>query len=236
MAAVAPSLPGSVSARARDLPATMIWAWERPEDLRWLDEDTGIAFLAQTLTFDARGMRIAPRRQPLRVDDAARLVAVTRIEMPGAAPADEPAIEHAVETIAATASLPRVVGVQLDFDATVSQRQWYAALLRAVRDRLPSSMALSMTALASWCVGDRWIEDLPVDEVVPMLFDLGPFNEPYSAIAVQPSAGARECRAAVGLSVNDARPAERRGRRVYLFNARPWTREAFESAKKGGGL
>ena len=31
-----------------------------------------------------------------------------------------------------------------------------------------------MTALASWCLSDRWISDLPVDEAVPMLFQMGP--------------------------------------------------------------
>ncbi len=30
-----------------------------------------------------------------------------------------------------------------------------------------------MTALASWCAGDDWLRDLPVDEAVPMLFRMG---------------------------------------------------------------
>ena len=34
-----------------------------------------------------------------------------------------------------------------------------------------------MTALASFCVGDRWLDGLPVDEVVPMIFRMGTDNE-----------------------------------------------------------
>jgi hypothetical protein len=33
-----------------EMPKKMIWAWERPEDLRFLDpKEFGVAFLAQTL-------------------------------------------------------------------------------------------------------------------------------------------------------------------------------------------
>src|SRR2546429_41417 len=81
----------------------MLWAWERPEDLRALGSDTGVAFLAQTITIGAdraasgsdrlatlKGSpymiegspyTIEPRRQPLRVDRDTALVAVTRVEV-----------------------------------------------------------------------------------------------------------------------------------------------------------
>jgi hypothetical protein len=50
-------------------------------------------------------------------------------------------------------------------------------VLRAVRATLPAGRELSMTALASWCDTERWLGTAPVDEVVPMLFRMGPVGE-----------------------------------------------------------
>jgi hypothetical protein len=43
------------------LPALVLWAWERPVDLRTLPAGTGVAFLAQTITATARGSVVALR-------------------------------------------------------------------------------------------------------------------------------------------------------------------------------
>lgn len=58
----------------------MLWAWERPTDLRRLEPGMGVAFLAQTITLDRDTFRVVPRRHPLRVSPRTPLVAVTRIE------------------------------------------------------------------------------------------------------------------------------------------------------------
>ena len=34
-----------------------------------------------------------------------------------------------------------------------------------------------MTSLASWCTGDAWFNDFPVDEAVPMVFQMGADSE-----------------------------------------------------------
>jgi len=47
---LAPSYAAPARGPARTLPRLILWAWERPEDLRALDPDTGVAFLAQTIT------------------------------------------------------------------------------------------------------------------------------------------------------------------------------------------
>ncbi len=69
------------------LPLLMLWAWERPEDLRGLDESIGVAFLSQTITLGGDRVSVQPRRQPLRVAPEARLMAVTRIEIAFHSPA-----------------------------------------------------------------------------------------------------------------------------------------------------
>ena len=70
--------------------------------------------------------------------------------------------------------MPRASAVQIDFDARLSERPFYSALLREVRRRVRPPLRVSMTALASWCADDPWIEPGVVDEIVPMLFQMGP--------------------------------------------------------------
>ena len=62
-------------------PAIVLWAWERPEDLRSVDT-TGfaVAFLAQTLVLKDDEVILKPRHQPLEVAPDTKLMAVTRIE------------------------------------------------------------------------------------------------------------------------------------------------------------
>ncbi len=235
----APLLPGR-------LPHTILWAWERPEDLRSAGRDVGVAFLAQTITLASlqsqpRRFQIKPRMQPLRVNDDAVLVAVTRIEVRAAGPAQAgpyappgpPDLPDAVAAaIARTATLPRVAGVQVDFDATASQRPFYRALVERLRAKLAFGTPLSITALASWCVGDDWLADLPIDEAVPMLFRMGPVNQPYLHLAQSRSDASVKCRDAVGVSVDEPRALGAAPRRVYIFNPKPWTALTIADARR----
>ena len=74
---------GTIRNRANEmnLPPVMLWAWERPEDLRFLNSSRyGVAVLAQTLVLKGGQVIHKPRRQPLLVASDARVIAVTRIE------------------------------------------------------------------------------------------------------------------------------------------------------------
>src|SRR5262245_6812419 len=105
----------------------MLWAWERPEDLRAVDAGTGVAFLAQTISVAGERLSISRRRQPLRVSPATLLVAVTRIEVEplGRLSLKPDQLPGLVSVVASTGRLPRVRGVQVDFDATTSERPFY---------------------------------------------------------------------------------------------------------------
>lgn len=214
------------------LPRLMLWAWERPEDLRALGPDTGVAFLAQTIAIDPQHVRVDPRRQRLRVADGAVLVAVTRIEFPITRAVAEIELNRVAAAIAETASLPRVEAVQIDFDATESQRPIYREVISRVHARLGDRVPLSITALASWCVGDPWLEGLPIDEAVPMLFELGPMNEPYREVARSATASQPICRSAIGIALNEPLPLDARGRRVYVFSHQPWSAAAIDAARQ----
>ena len=176
---------------------------------------------------------VAPRRNPLRVSPHTPLVAVTRIESTErASTLSERAKADMAATIAGTIALPRVRGVQIDFDAVESERGFYRSLVVAVRNALGPDVPLSITALASWCARDRWMDGLPVDEAVPMLFRMGPLNEPYAVLARSTSAGAPECRGALGTSLDEPLHVRAGARRVYVFNASPWTPASVSRARE----
>jgi hypothetical protein len=230
--------PAGTSARgpaATDpLPRLMLWAWERPTDLRDLDTRVGVAFLSQTLIVRNGAVEARPRRNPLRVSASTPLVAVTRVESgeAGAAALGGRAVATMATAIAGTRALPRVRGVQIDFDAAVSERTFYRALVLAVRSALGPDVPLSITALASWCAEDRWMDGLPVDEAVPMLFRMGPLHEPYAGVARARSTAAPECRGALGTSLDEPLHVRADGRRVYVFNAAPWTPASVTTARE----
>jgi len=208
------------------LPGRMLWAWERPVDLRGLPSDTGVAFLAQTVTITPASHLIVRRRQPLFVDPSTPVVAVTRIEAPADGPPD---LKPIAAGIAATIHLPHVTGIQIDFDARSSQRAMYRRLLHDVRAALPPHTPLAMTALASWCLDDNWLDELPVDEVIPMLFQMGAASEAIRQ-AWPARSPAPRCRDAIGVSLGEPVVPGRKGRRTYVFNPGPWTTATVTTA------
>jgi hypothetical protein len=221
------SFDGPRAAPMDQLPNLVLWAWERPVDLRTLPPDVGVAFLAQTITATARASVVLPRRQPLLVSPGTPLIAVTRIETPaGDIPVAQ--VDEMARTIAATVKLPRVTAVQVDFDATLSQRPMYRQLLHALRRELPPATPLSITALASWCMQDDWLGDLPIDEAVPMLFRMGP-SEPLRD-AVGDRLRAPACRGAIGTSLDEPLTTSRGRKRLYVFNPQPWTATTIAEA------
>lgn len=212
----------------KPLPRLVLWAWELPEDLRFIDPtNTAVAFLSDTIQLHDGTTVVRPRLQPLLVPDRAQLVAVVRIEADRNATLDRGQIEQTAAAIAKTASLPRVMAVQVDFDATRSQREFYRALLFDLRRRLGPATPISITALASWCFGDDWISSLPINEAVPMLFRMGADrNEIVGRLASGQDFRASVCRESLGVSSDERWASLPSGRRLYVFHNRPWTEHA----------
>jgi hypothetical protein len=211
------------------VPRLVLWAWERPADLRGLGDDVGVAFLALSIDVTERGVGMRPRRQPLRVSGETPLVAVTRID--AAVRPSGGILDAMAGAIAGTARLPRVRAIQVDFDAAASQRSAYRDLLHRVRAAIGPDLPLSMTALASWCAGDPWLDGLPVDEAVPMLFEMGA-PEPRLRLGVDHVVRATACRGAVGISLGEPIRLPRDGRRVYVFNHAPWSASSIRTARE----
>ena len=218
------------STTVESLPPVILWAWERPENLTFLDpQKTAVAFLAKTITLRDDKVAVKPRLQPLRVAPDTKLIAVVRIETDRAS---APTLSSAQlqQTAHEISSLPRVSVVQIDFDAAVSQRDFYRKLLQRVRYELSPSVGLSITALASWCAGDNWIADLPVNEAVPMLFRMGVERPQFQRRleSGQPfEAGI--CRNSAGVSTDELVTVPNVDR-LYIFNPQPWTKDSFARA------
>ena len=259
----------SAHALPMHLPRVMLWAWERPEDLRFLNpSQAGVAFLAGTIeiqsTNDADppdntlGVVLKPRLQSLQIPSGTPLMAVVRIETPndlwhhppdwrdGGAAATSTSLystaqrDRVTDMILSLASVRGVRALQLDYDATRGEQPFYRKLLETLRFRLPRRMPLSITALASWCIGDPWLNSLPpgtLAEAVPMFFRMGP-DAPAVAAFLESGREFRAhvCRSSVGVSTDEAfsRALLKRGfprsagqgssRRIYVFSNRAWTR------------
>ncbi len=214
-------------------PRLVLWAWERPEDLRFLEgHAVDVAFLLATLDLTEEDVHVLPRRQPLRVPSGTALKATVRLQMlPGSSfarfgPERLEALAGHLDSL--VRRRPDVTALQLDFDARASEHDAYVDLLQRLRARLPPGMPLSITGLASWCVPGSWIVRAPVDEVVPQLFRMGPEGPVWRARFARGLP--RPCAGSMGLAMDEWQPVPPGISTLYLFNPRPWTPDAFARA------
>jgi hypothetical protein len=156
-----------------------------------------------------------------------------------------------------TLDLPDVRAIQVDFDAVVSERAFYRTMMFKLREKLDASgrnasvneranvtasddtlpdgrvsarnarVPLSMTALASWCTGDAWFNDVPVDEAVPMVFQMGSDSDKIKTYLRNGNDWQEPlCRGSYGISVDDPLNLDRKpNRRLYYFSNRAWRRD-----------
>lgn len=221
---------------AQPRPQVFLWAWERKEDLSFIDpHKTGVAYLAGTIHLSPSGVGLRPRMQPLKVPSGTVLIAVVRIESD---PNEHPELsitqrEQVVQAIERLSDRAGIKGVQVDFDARRSERESYRAMLADLRKTLRPEMELSMTALASWCLQDNWIADLPVDEAVPMAFSMGADSRSVNELLRSGMTfRGGVCGNSVGLSTDEESRASANGKRVYWFTSGGWTREKVEKVEK----
>lgn len=218
-------------------PELILWAWERPEDLRFIDnKKVGVAVFSQLITINGKQIRVRPRQQPVLMPDGTYVISVTRIESDRRSNAipDRAILDRVVEALIKDAA--KAPMIQIDFDARKNEREFYLELLRKVRARLPKEKKISVTALASWAVYDPWIpaKDGLVDEVVPMFFQMGKTgNETLAKLMRLEKLPYRD---AVAVSVSEAGSAKlveswRRSHEpiavLYVFNSAKWTPSTF---------
>jgi uncharacterized protein DUF3142 len=201
--------------------------------LRFIDPGaTGVAYLVLTLRLHHGMIERIPRQQPLRLPAGTRLVAVVRIETGAQPDLGAGAVEEIATGLAGLAR-PGVAAIQIDFDCARSERGFYRALLERVRGTLPDSLGLSMTALASWCLDDPWLSELPVDEIVPMVFRMGHDTEAVRGELAQGGEfSCPECRESVGLATDEPGIELHGARRIYWFHNGSWSAPALAAAAR----
>jgi hypothetical protein len=221
------------------LPHLMLWSWDRADDLRFIDPaDTGVAYLAGTIQLAAGGIAATPRRNPLFLPPGTATLPVIHIAIDRARP---PALDNATRdrVVAAILAVRPATSkaLQIDFEVTQSQQSFLATIIQALRQNLPDTK-LSMTALSSWCLNETWLDALPVDEIVPMIFRLGPDR---LRIATHFSAAgdfrARSCRSSFGIATDEIQRAgfeapRLTGRRTYVFAPKRWTADAYTTIRR----
>jgi len=206
-------------------PRLVLWAWERPEHLPFVDpHTTGVAFLTRTISWRGGQVASRPRLQPLEVPSGTAMMAVVRLE--GSGPL--PDMQSIAEPILRDAARPGIQALQIDFDARASERAWYRGLLDRLRSVLAAGVPLTITALASWCEENTWIRGLPVSDAVPMLFRMGA-GEPRGKVEFR----APLCQSSLGLSTDEWPAQAPRGRRVFVFRPRAWDEEAYRAVLAG---
>lgn len=210
-------------------PDVVLWAWEARQDLRFIRPGTaGIAFLERTVWLDPQGVRALPRSQALLFRPGTPLMATVRLEAPVGGTRGLPAARQAANAVAVAATRTQgIAALQIDFDARLSERQWYAEFLRELRQAVPRDLPISITALESWCEESRsWLGRLPVAEATPMLFQMG-VNERREPLRF----AAPVCDSSVGVATDEMpRRIPSGARRIYIFHAGTWTEQAYQVA------
>lgn len=221
---VAGSAPASL--RPPAAPSPVIWAWERPEDLRFAGPGATVAVLAGSVTLSGDDVLVQPRLQPAKVLDLQRIAGVVHLEIDRMRPLPWTYAQrtHTSASVLALLNNPRFAEVQIDFEVPASKRFVLLDLLADVRAGLPAGKHLSMTALASWCDTETWIDAAPVDEIVPMLFRMGAAGEPLKRrLAGGGDFHGRRCQDSIGIATDTLPEHVPSGRRIWMFNPRAWT-------------
>ncbi len=216
-------------------PSRVVWAWERPEALDTLPPGIGIASVTGFIRLRGGAVVVARgRRFPLTAAPGrAAPIAVIHIEIDQNEALDWTGQLSARVVGAALAFAHGAPHVQVDMEVRASQRTVLLDVLRGVREGLPPGTTLSMTALASWCETEDWLDAAPVDEIVPMLFRMGRGGARLRAkLAAGGDFRQPRCRQAAGIAT-DTPVAVPPGRRLYMFNPLPWDAAAIAALGSG---
>ncbi len=217
---------GDNAAKASIEPDYYLWAWRRTEDLSFAQSARiKAAIWTGTIHWQQEQLTVDHRLNPVTYPSGMEVVAVARLEITG------------VPDSAATAEIAQVlwqlgksfnpIEYQVDFDARRSQRDFYRRLLDELHKRVDPT-PLSITALASWCFHDSWIEELPIDSAVPMIYRMGPEGHNIRRKLQQDRQfPAAICHGNVGYSSDEPLAPVDGLERIFLFHPQPWNEERF---------
>jgi hypothetical protein len=227
-------------------PAVTLWAWERDEDMSFVDPSkVSVSYFAGMIYVRNSSINFRPRTQRLKLAAGTQTIPVFRIEtlrngVHGKF--DASCADHVVEAITTQLkTLSPSNMVQIDFDALEDERSFYTTILRKLRKELPSQTKISITALSSWLLCDKWLKNGDADEVVSMLFSIGADKKNIlDRIQIQKLDSGTNANLALGISANETSTnkilfgshLQTQFDRLYIFNSHPWTRDRFAAITK----
>lgn len=226
-------------------PQTVLWAWQRNENLLHIDPSKfAVAYLACYSTISGANLHFEWRNQRLDVPSGTRMLPVMRIDVDHRSKPDfsEAQLERLSEALLKISKISKTNQIQIDFDALQNERAFYRSLLERTRRKLPPDVSISITSLASWCLFDNWLTDLPVTETVPMMFSLGKerkkvlqyFKTGHDFLC-------KGCCSSLGVSIEDREAAllmiekakqRKIPTRIYFFTRTPWTDKKLGTVKR----
>lgn len=227
-------------------PTLVLWVWDGAHDFSFLEQvdPTGkrieIAYLAAEMTLYDDRVGLAPRQRLLELDQERKLTAVVRVEdVTTSLFRQRSRLEEAVDNITKVCTQKHVARCQIDFDARVSDRDWYVLLLENLREEFlayPHNIELSVTSLVSWCREPGWLDRLPTNHVVPMFFS---YHDQDFAYQIQRNKDdivlSPKCVPHVGVSLHEPAPPTsylRTADDIWIFNNGPWNQRTYSTARK----
>lgn len=215
-----------------------VWAWERPEDLRFLGKyknNIVIVYYAGDVVIKKGGMEITPRRNKLLLPQDVSTIPLIRIDnFDKANILDSRRLEDIKKFIVQVCSITGILGCQIDFDALTSEYPFYTKLISEVKKEIPPNIPLSITALVSWCDKYSWLDKTEIDFAVPMFYRLGPDSAQIQNGRVgETFLKSGKCQNAIGIATDEQIPRKDylRGKEAYFFNPQPWTEQSFTIEK-----
>jgi len=216
----------------------VLWSWQHDDDLRLLrDTKIGVAYYAGTIILGRDVATFKKRPNRLLLAESTPRFPVFRMENAHHGDISKKAFDEASDIIATYCSTKNADAVQIDFDAELSDRDPYLAFLHELKRKLPAKTSLSVTALSSWCLDDKWLQKAPVDETVAMMFAMGKGKrEVFDALKRERLDSGASCAQSVGISISEHGNNERlrkegcmgTGQRVYAFSPLGWTKQRYE--------
>lgn len=212
-----------------------LYAWEAPQDFSFLTaddyyiENIGVAYLAGEVNSKNGELIFSDRRNPLAIPEGVEVIAVVRIN-----PFNN--LEKLVENKEEIALFiidhcSRADHCQIDMDTKPSEYDHYGEIIEMINNELGEKV--SITALASWCKKDSWIDYLEISYAVPMLYRMGERSEILKIENIPLKNDF--CKENVALSTDEFDfdfHEYTADKTVFVFNPNTWTEEKLNNIMK----
>ncbi|MES1196170.1 MAG: hypothetical protein ABUL58_04410 [Steroidobacter sp.] len=187
-----------------------------------------LAVLFDSIQYSDGQLVVVPRRKQLLVSSTTLITPVVHVQIKQsiASASCKKIFETVEDSLLRAGQQSTSHWVQLDFEPMADQLEFYASLLKFLRERLDKKLKLSATIQAGWCTRSEVVSQFAADELVPMFFRMGKSGSGYvNRLQHDPLSFSVRCRSeGIGIAVQEPLPGNiiRRYARRYWFNYSNW--------------